>query len=157
MTSEKPTCLSAIPTNINITGCASFLKLADQSGLLFSQRKDGEWWAAAGWDNRLVVVHRFLYLALLFPFFEQTHHALVACDAKWATVPFYSMFWYPPKWCTYGAVWLSHGWRSVKLLPSWCILCTPYNHALCRFMLSHIQMESSTGNCGNRGVEQILK
>ena len=60
---------------------------------------------------------------------------------------------YPPKWCTYGAVWLSHGWRSVKLLPSWCILCTPYS----RFMLSHIQMESSTGNCGNTGVEQIPK
>ena len=28
----------------------------------------------------------------------------------------------------------------MKLLPSWRILCTPYNHASCHFMQSHIHM-----------------
>ena len=26
----------------------------------------------------------------------------------------------------------------MKLLSSWCVLCTPYNHAPCHFMQSHI-------------------
>ena len=29
----------------------------------------------------------------------------------------------------YSAVWLLHGWCHGKLLPSWCILRTSYNHA----------------------------
>ena len=32
-----------------------------------------------------------------------------------------------------------HGWWQKKLQPSGCILCTPYNHAPCRFMQSHIR------------------
>ena len=32
-----------------------------------------------------------------------------------------------------------HGWCHKKLLPSRCILCTPYNHAPCHFMQSHIR------------------
>ncbi len=31
-----------------------------------------------------------------------------------------------------------HGWCYMKLLPSWRVLCTPYNHAPCHFMQSHI-------------------
>ena len=31
-----------------------------------------------------------------------------------------------------------HGWRHMKLLPSRRVLCTPYNHAPCHFMQSHI-------------------
>ena len=31
-----------------------------------------------------------------------------------------------------------HGWCHMKLLPSRCVLCTPYNHAPCHFMQSHI-------------------
>ena len=31
-----------------------------------------------------------------------------------------------------------HGWCHMKLLLSRCILCTPYNHAQCHFMKSHI-------------------
>ena len=27
-----------------------------------------------------------------------------------------------------------HGWCHMKLLPSWCILCTPYNHAPCLYI-----------------------
>ena len=30
-----------------------------------------------------------------------------------------------------------HGWFHMKLLPSWRVLCTPYNHTLCHFMQSH--------------------
>ena len=32
---------------------------------------------------------------------------------------------------------LWHGWCHMKLLPSWHVLCTPYNHAPCHFMRSH--------------------
>ena len=32
-----------------------------------------------------------------------------------------------------------HGWCHKKLLPSRCVLCTPYNHAPCHFMQSHIR------------------
>ena len=31
-----------------------------------------------------------------------------------------------------------HGWCHVKLLLSWHVLCTPYNHAPCHFMWNHI-------------------
>ena len=31
-----------------------------------------------------------------------------------------------------------HGWCPMKLLPSRRVLCTPYNHAPCHFMQSHI-------------------
>ena len=30
-----------------------------------------------------------------------------------------------------------HGWCHMKLLPSWRVLCTPYNHTPCHFMQSH--------------------
>ena len=32
-----------------------------------------------------------------------------------------------------------HGWCHLKLLPSRHILCTPYNHAPCHFMQSHMR------------------
>ena len=32
-----------------------------------------------------------------------------------------------------------HGWCHMKLLPSRRVLCTPYNHAPCHFMQSHIR------------------
>ena len=32
-----------------------------------------------------------------------------------------------------------HGWCHMKLLPSRRVLCTPYNHAPCQFMQSHIR------------------
>ena len=32
-----------------------------------------------------------------------------------------------------------HGWCHMKLQPSRCVLCTPYNHAPCHFMQSHIR------------------
>ena len=35
--------------------------------------------------------------------------------------------------------WLPHGWCQVKLQPSRRVLCTPYNHAPCHFMQSHIR------------------
>ena len=31
-----------------------------------------------------------------------------------------------------------HGWCHMKLLPSRRVLCTPYNHAPCHFMQSHV-------------------
>ena len=32
-----------------------------------------------------------------------------------------------------------HSWCHVKLLPSWRVLCTPYNYAPCHFTQSHIR------------------
>ena len=32
-----------------------------------------------------------------------------------------------------------HGWCHMKLLPTRRVLCTPYNHAPCHFMQSHIR------------------
>ena len=44
-------------------------------------------------------------------------------------------------WISTQVVYLQrwHGWCQIKLLPSWRVLCTPYNHAPCHFMQSHIR------------------
>ena len=44
-------------------------------------------------------------------------------------------------WISTEVVYLQrwHGWCHMKLLPSWHVLCTPYNHAPCHFMQSHIR------------------
>ena len=52
---------------------------------------------------------------------------------KW--IAFYSTFWRSTE-VVYLQRW--HGWCHMKLLPSRHILCTPYNHAPCHFMQSHI-------------------
>ena len=58
-------------------------------------------------------------------------------------------FEYPPKWCTYSAVWLLHGWCHVKLLPSRRVLCTPCNHAPCRVSFVGKERKWSRFNAGN--------
>ena len=47
---------------------------------------------------------------------------------------FIACFWISTK-VVYLQHW--HGWCHMKLLPSWCILCTPHNRAPCHFMQSH--------------------
>ena len=44
-------------------------------------------------------------------------------------------------WISTEVVYLQHwhGWCHMKLLPSRCVLCTPYNHVPCYFMQSHIR------------------
>ena len=44
-------------------------------------------------------------------------------------------------WISTEVVYLQrwHGWCHMKLLPSRHVLCTPYNHAPCHFMQSHIR------------------
>ena len=45
-------------------------------------------------------------------------------------------FEYPPTWCTSVLAWLvPHETAAVSAQ----VLCTPYNHALCQFMQSHIR------------------
>ena len=51
-------------------------------------------------------------------------------------IAFYSGFFISTK-VVYLQHW--HGWCHKKLLPSRRILCTPYNHAPCHFMQSHIR------------------
>ena len=74
------------------------------------------------------------YIAL-FSTIEQTHCSFVMNDCSFF---FFSLFFflarfaeYPLKWCTYSDVWLLHGWRHVKLIPSRRIVCTPCSHAPC--------------------------
>ena len=55
----------------------------------------------------------------------------LTCDSTWVNSFLLRVFEYPPKWCTYSA--------DMKLLPSGRVLCTPYKHAPCHFMQSHIR------------------
>ena len=53
---------------------------------------------------------------------------------EWIAI--YSAFWISTE-VVYLQRW--HGWCHKNLLPSRRVLCTPYNHAPCRFMQSHIR------------------
>ena len=64
---------------------------------------------------------------------------LVICNSEWVTVAFTQhVLEYPPKWlqrCLV-VIWLvSH--ETADVLTQ--VLCTPYNHAPCHFILSHIR------------------
>ena len=51
---------------------------------------------------------------------------------------------YPPKWCTYSAVWLLHGWCHVKLLSSRQMFCVHIIQPCIvsrHFMQSHIRRD----------------
>ena len=51
---------------------------------------------------------------------------------------FYSAFFeYSPKWCTYSADMAGATWNCCR--QSRRVLCTPYDHAQCHFMQSHIR------------------
>ena len=52
-------------------------------------------------------------------------------------IAFYSAFLNQSTKVVYLQRW--HGWCHMKLLPSWHVLCTPYNHTSCHFMQSHIR------------------
>ena len=74
-----------------------------------------------------------LYSAILHSWADSVHLHVVLHE--W--IAFYSAFF----WISTKAVYLQHwhGWCHMKLLPSQCVLCTPYNHAPCHFMQSHIR------------------
>ena len=79
-----------------------------------------------------LIVDRF-YIAL-FSALQQTH-----CARMWfytSEYPFTARFWISTR-VVYLERW--HGWCHRKLLPSRRVLCTPYNHAPCHFMQSHIR------------------
>ena len=80
----------------------------------------------------IIIVDRF-YIAL-FSALEQTH-----CAHMW----FYMSEWLfiVHFWIFTEMVYLQrwHGWCHKNLLPSRHVLCTPYNHAPCHFMQSHIR------------------
>ena len=65
-------------------------------------------------------------------FLSMQSHVILS---TWVTNFFIEHFWISTK-----VVKLQrwHGWCHMKLLPSQCILCTPYNHAPCCLMQSHI-------------------
>ena len=79
-----------------------------------------------------IIIDRF-YIAL-FSTLEQTH-----CTRMWFYMSeqlFIARFWISTE-VVYLQHW--HGWCHMKLLPSQRVLCTPYNHAPCHFMQSHIR------------------
>ena len=61
-----------------------------------------------------------LYSAIL----RSSRLTALACDSTWVTSFLKRAFEYPPKWCAYSV--------------SAQVLCTPYSHASCHFMQSHI-------------------
>ena len=90
----------------------------------------------------LILTHRFIYYYYYWSLLYSTILHSQADSLRLHVIlhgwtAFYSGFFeYPPKWCT-----LQHwrGWCHKNLLPSQCVLCTPYNHAPCRFVQSHIR------------------
>ena len=79
----------------------------------------------------LIVVDHF-YTAL-FPALTHSH-----CTRMWFYMSeqlFIAQFWLSTK-VVYLQRW--HGWCHMQLLPPQRALCTPYNHAPCHFMQSHI-------------------
>ena len=104
------------------------------------------------WLNKFVCAQPCMHVMALFPSFKETTnkcpHMLklkpvtlslpnLLCS-KAMGIAFYSMFFWC--WISNEVVYLQHwhGWCHKKLLPSRRILCTPYNHAPCHFMQSHI-------------------
>ena len=55
--------------------------------------------------------------------------------STWVTSFNSAFFEYPPKWCTYSAGMAGATWNCSRLGAN----CTPYNHAPCHFMQSHIR------------------
>ena len=73
------------------------------------------------------------FYIVLFSTLEQTH-----CARMWFYMSEYLFivcFWISTE-VVYLQRW--RGWCHMKLLPSRRVLCTPYNHAPCHFMQSHI-------------------
>ena len=78
----------------------------------------------------LIAFHIALFTAL-----EQTHLRSHVILHEWRA--FYGAFFWISTEVMYLQRW--HGWCHKKLLPSRRVLCTPYNHAPCHFMQSHIR------------------
>ena len=78
------------------------------------------------------LVGRF-YIAL-FSALEQTHCARMILHES---TSFFTARFRISTEVVYLQRW--HGWCHMKLLPSLRVLCTPYNHAPCHFMQSHIR------------------
>ena len=72
-----------------------------------------------------------LYSAILKLFSSRL--TVLACDSSLHE-------WLARFWIATEVVYLQcwHGRCHMELLPSWCVLCPPHNHALCHFMQSHI-------------------
>ena len=81
----------------------------------------------------VAVVDRFS--VALFSTLQQTHCALASCDCRWVTGFLKHVFEYPPKWCTYSAVWLLHGWSCCHL----GAFCVHHTTMSCHFMQSRIR------------------
>ena len=71
------------------------------------------------------VVDHFLCIAL----FSALKQTLCAC------------MWFCIEWLAFYSAFLNiyQGWCHMKLLLSWRVLCTPYNHAPCHFMQNYIR------------------
>ena len=74
-----------------------------------------------------------LYSAILCSWADSLHSHVILHE--W--IVFYSAFFWISTEVVYLQRW--HGWCHKKLLPSWRVLRTPYNHAPCHFMQSHIR------------------
>ena len=91
------------------------------------------------WPTEACTCRKYVNLSLLFRavLFSQAV-SLCSCHVsfEWMTVAFNIVhFESSPKWCTYSAVWLLHGWCHVKLLPSQCTFCV-HHRTMHQFTMS---------------------
>ena len=105
---------------------------------------DSEWWWWCGWglmfsDDRLTCWRQRFWMMLVWVGLNvlQWQADLLGTKilSKWLQ-PFIAHLEYPPKWCTYNAVWLLHGWCHVKLLPSRRTFCV-HHTTVHQFTLSY--------------------
>ena len=87
---------------------------------------------ATGWRGSVLIFYYYYYWSLLYSailrFRADSPRSHVILH-EW--LAFYSAF------SNIHRRW--HDWCHVKLLPSPRVLCTPYNHAPCHFMQSHVR------------------
>ena len=76
-----------------------------------------------------------LYSTILQSWADSVRSHVIPCE--WTSWAFKSLFFWISTEMVYLQHWLT-GWCRVKLLLSQHVLCTPYNHAPCHFMQSHI-------------------
>ena len=85
----------------------------------------------------IIITYYYYYWSLLYSAILRSRaDSLRSHVIRHEWLAFYSAFFLISTEVVYLQRW--HGWCHKKLLPSRRVLCTPYNHAPCHFMQSHI-------------------
>ena len=109
--------------------------------IFYSNKNKNNWTQEIDFFLFLLICWLHLFIsAVLCSHADWLRSCHILCDSKSVSHFFYSMLYiyiyiHPSTEVVFlhchSAVQLLHGWCHVKLLPSWHVLCTPYNHAPC--------------------------